>query len=100
MGSEVLRFFSAYNIQMISPVMLAYVFVLFFVLTPGVLVSLPPRGSKLVVAATHALVFAVLYQLTHKMAMKMALQLEGFQGPTMTMAPPSAPMNAPNMPRK
>jgi hypothetical protein len=86
---------------MLSPVMLAYVFVLFFVLTPGVLVSLPPRGSKLAVAATHALVFVVLYQLTHKMAMKMALQLEGFQGNN--MAPPSmnaANMNAANMPRK
>ena len=80
---------------MFHPVMLAYVFVLFFVLTPGVLVSLPPRGSKMAVAATHALVFAVLFQLTHKMAMKLALQLEGFQ--TTTVAMPSA---AAAMPRK
>ena len=34
---------------------------LFFVLTPGVVVSLPPGGSTLTVAATHALVFAVVY---------------------------------------
>ena len=35
---------------------------LFFLLTPGVLLSLPPGGSKLVVAATHALVFAVAHK--------------------------------------
>lgn len=44
--------------------MSVFVAVLFFVLTPGVLVSLPPRGSKLVVAATHAVVFALVYHLT------------------------------------
>jgi hypothetical protein len=36
--------------------------VLFFLLTPGVLLSLPPGGSKLVVAATHAIVFAVAHK--------------------------------------
>jgi hypothetical protein len=35
---------------------------LFFLLTPGVLLSLPPGGSKLVVAATHAVVFAVAHK--------------------------------------
>ena len=36
--------------------------ILFFVLSPGVLVKLPPKGSKYVVVATHALVFfLVLY---------------------------------------
>jgi hypothetical protein len=34
---------------------------LFFVLTPGVVLSLPPGGSLLTVAATHALVFALVY---------------------------------------
>jgi hypothetical protein len=43
---------------------------LFFVLTPGVLLSLPPGGSKLVVAATHAAVFALVWHLTHKMVWK------------------------------
>jgi hypothetical protein len=43
-----------------------YLALLFVVLTPGVLLSLPPGGSKLVVAATHGLVFAVVYYLTHK----------------------------------
>jgi hypothetical protein len=39
---------------------------LFVLLTPGVLVSLPPGGSKLVVAATHGVVFAVVYCLSYK----------------------------------
>ena len=36
---------------------LAYLGLLFFVLTPGVLLTLPSGGSKLIVAATHAVVF-------------------------------------------
>jgi hypothetical protein len=43
-----------------------YLALLFVVLTPGVLLSLPPGGSKLVVALTHGVVFAVVYHLTHK----------------------------------
>ena len=38
-------------------------FVLFFVLTPGVILSLPPKGSKIVTALVHALLFAVLLTL-------------------------------------
>jgi hypothetical protein len=44
-----------------------YVALLFFVLTPGILLSLPPKASKYMVAATHALVFAVIYHFTHDM---------------------------------
>jgi len=44
-----------------------FVAALFFVLTPGIVLSLPPKGSKVVVALTHALVFAVIYGLTHKL---------------------------------
>jgi hypothetical protein len=36
---------------------------LFLVLTPGVLLSIPPGGSKLGVAATHGVVFALVYYL-------------------------------------
>ena len=50
--------------------MFVYVFILFFVLTPRVLVSLPPKGSKMVVAATHALVFSLLFCTTYKMVLK------------------------------
>jgi len=47
-----------------------YAAVLFFVLTPGVLVSLPPGGSRLTVALTHAVVFGVVWALTHKAVWK------------------------------
>ena len=46
-----------------------YLVLLFVVLTPGVLLHLPPGGSKLVVAATHGVVFAVVYYLTQKAVM-------------------------------
>ena len=36
---------------------------LFLALTPGVLLSIPPGGSKLTVAATHGVVFALVYYL-------------------------------------
>jgi hypothetical protein len=45
--------------------MVAFVAVLFVALTPGVLVTLPPRSSKLVVAATHGVLFALVYHFTH-----------------------------------
>ena len=47
--------------------MFLYVLALFFVLTPGIVVSLPPRSSKTIVALTHAFLFALLYQFTNKM---------------------------------
>lgn len=42
--------------------------ILFFILTPGVLLSLPAGGSLMTKAAVHAVVFAVIYHLTHGMA--------------------------------
>ena len=42
---------------------------LFIVLTPGVLLSIPPGGSKLAVAATHGIVFAVVYYFTNSAVM-------------------------------
>lgn len=47
-----------------------YATVLFFVLTPGVLLSLPPGGSRLTVALTHAVVFGIVWALTHKLVWK------------------------------
>ena len=47
---------------------------LFVALTPGILVTLPNKGSKVAVAATHALLFAVVVYLLRK------YQYEGFQG--------------------
>jgi hypothetical protein len=40
---------------------------LFFVLTPGILLSLPPKGSKMMVAGVHAIVFALVLTFTHKL---------------------------------
>lgn len=45
--------------------MLLYTFVLFFLLTPGVLLTLPPKASTIIVALTHAFVFTLLMWITH-----------------------------------
>jgi hypothetical protein len=55
-----------------------YAFLLFFVLTPGILLSLPPKGSKMVVAAVHALVFAIVWILTSKYVWMAGAGLEGY----------------------
>ena len=47
---------------------------LFFVLTPGVLLRLPPNGSKYVVALVHGLVFALLFTLSFKYYKEFLLQ--------------------------
>ena len=47
-------------------VMTLYTALLFLILTPGILLRLPPGGSKLTVAITHAIVFALAYHFTHK----------------------------------
>ena len=47
--------------------MTVFTAVLFVVLSPGVFLTLPPGGSKMTVIMVHALVFAVVYSLTHKM---------------------------------
>ena len=62
---------------------LLYVALLFFVLSPGVLLSLPSGGSTLTVAAVHALVFALVFHFTHKLVLNSAKKvgfhnLEGF----------------------
>jgi len=62
---------------------------LFVALTPGILVTLPNKGSKVAVAATHALLFAVVVYLLRK------YQYEGFQDTAMPM-PATPPM--PTMP--
>ena len=59
---------------------------LFFILTPGVLVSLPPGKGKFVVAATHAVVFAVVFHFTHTAIRNFTKQYEMFAAPA--CAPP------------
>jgi len=58
---------------------LIYLAVLFFLLVPGVLVTLPKGGSKMVVAATHALVFIVVFVLTKKIYQMISRKLEGLK---------------------
>ena len=43
-----------------------YAALLFFLLTPGVLLALPPGGSLLAKAGVHALVFGLVYCMTYK----------------------------------
>ena len=47
-----------------------FVVALFFVLTPGILTTLPRGGSKTTVALTHAVIFALVYHFTHKAVWK------------------------------
>ena len=54
-----------------------YAALLFFVLTPGILLSLPKNGTKFQVAGVHALVFALLFHFTHKLVWRLGVSLEG-----------------------
>jgi hypothetical protein len=47
-----------------------YIIALFFVLSPGVFLSLPSGGSKTTIALTHAVVFGLVWHLTHKAVRK------------------------------
>ncbi len=53
-------------------VMFLFLALLAFLLTPGVLVVLPPGGSKTMVAATHAVILAAVYTLTYKFVANLA----------------------------
>ena len=57
--------------------MTLYTALLFFVLVPGVLLTIPPKGSKTVQALVHGLVFALVYHYTHNMVYNVLY--EGFQ---------------------
>ena len=57
-----------------------YVLVLFFVLTPGILVTLPKNGSKMMVTAVHGAIFAAVLFLTGHSVWRMTEgALEGFK---------------------
>ena len=77
--------------------MILYVFVLFFVLTPGILVTLPPKGSKMVVAAVHAIVFSLILWATHKMVWKFTSKT--LEGLTPSPAPVPASVSKRTMPQ-
>jgi hypothetical protein len=56
-----------------------YVAVLFFILTPAILVRLPPKAGKFTVAAFHAVVFALVLHFTGKIVLNFSRSLEGFE---------------------
>jgi len=59
--------------------MSAFLAVLFILLTPGVLLTIPPKGSKIIVAAViHGIIFALIYHFTHKTVWKWTRKYEGF----------------------
>lgn len=60
-----------------SLVVSLYAALLFFVLVPGILLSLPRGGGKYTVAAVHALVFAIIFHFTHKMVWRFGVRMEG-----------------------
>jgi hypothetical protein len=55
-----------------------YVAVLFFILTPAVLLRIPKKGSKYMVAGVHAIVFALLLHFTGKFVWNVSMSMEGF----------------------
>jgi hypothetical protein len=57
-----------------------YTILLFVLLTPGILLRLPPKGSPLVVAIVHGVVFALLLCFTHKIVYRMSVGygIDGF----------------------
>ena len=52
--------------------MFLFTALLFFLLTPGILITLPPKGKKMTVAAVHALVFGLVFSLSHKTLMRLS----------------------------
>ena len=61
-----------------------YAAILFFLLTPAILLRLPPSGSKWTVAAVHAIVFALIFHFTHKIVWRLGARLEGMDTPSDT----------------
>ena len=52
-----------------------YAALLFFILTPGILLRLPKNGSNNVVTATHALFFAVILYFTQSIVWRFSSSL-------------------------
>ena len=56
-----------------------YVAFLFFILTPAILVRLPPKAGKFTVAGFHAVVFALILHFTGKTVHNFSKSIEGFE---------------------
>ena len=74
---------------MFHPLMSAFTALLFIALTPGILVTLPPKGTPIVVAVTHGILFALIYAVTHKAVWHFTKQHEGFENGSDYVFPPA-----------
>jgi hypothetical protein len=52
-----------------------YTALLFFILTPGVLVTLPKHGKKHEVLIVHAILFALIWHFTHKTVWQLSMKI-------------------------
>lgn len=59
-----------------------YTVVLFVLLTPGILVRLPPTGNKWTVAFVHGLLFALIFYFTQRYVWALSSVMEGMDTPT------------------
>jgi hypothetical protein len=58
-----------------------YVFILFYILTPGVLITLPKKISRILAALIHGLIFTVILAITYRPIYKLSTRLfENFSG--------------------
>ena len=58
--------------------MIAFTVILFVLLTPGIVLSLPPKGTLLTMAVVHGLVFALIYHFSHKAVSTLSTQMDGY----------------------
>ena len=56
-----------------------YTVLLFVLLTPAILVRLPPNGNKWTVAFVHGLVFALVFHFTQEFVLNLSYGFEGFK---------------------
>jgi hypothetical protein len=64
---------------MLSLAVFLSAFILFFILSPGVLLRLPPKGDKVTTAVVHAIVFSILFSLVLMFVQKVIVK-EGYEG--------------------
>ena len=60
--------------------MFLYTVLLFVLLTPAILVRLPPKGNKWTVALVHGLIFSAILHLSHRFVLGLTLNIEGNRG--------------------